>query len=304
MYGTIITDESLAPERDSVLSEFDMNNGDPYFALNVAICGTAYHSHPYGHETIGYREDIEQYKAASLEQFYRTYYRTDNAVFMVVGDIDLKLALTIIKRHFATLERPSTDIPRYSIAEYKQEGLRRVEVKRQSATNIVSLGIKHSGFPSRDWFITSALLSVLTDGPESILHRALIDTGIATNVDGSLEPTSEENIGFLTVTLAEGSEHAKVEQLVLDLIFKLTSKDVTPLFKKVKAKEITNELFARDSSQRIAGDLTEYTAAGDWSMYTKTISLLETITVKEILAARALFSLEQMTIGYFIGTQS
>ena len=303
MLGTIITDESLAPERSNVLSEFDMNNGDPYFALSVATCGTAYHSHPYGHETIGYREDIEQYTAAKLERFYRTYYRPDNAVLMVVGDIDLESALKVVKKHFSSVKKPDSVIPRHSIKEFKQEGLRRVEVRRPSETNIVAIGIKHAGFPSREWFITSTLLSVLTDGPESILHKALIDTGIATSVDGSLEPTSEENIGFLTVTLAQGQEHAKIEKKVLDLISTLTVAEVTPLFKKVKAKEITDELFARDSSHRITQDLTEYTAAGDWTMYTKTLALLETITVKEIMAVRNLFLPEHMTIGYFIGTK-
>ncbi len=303
MYGTIITDESLAPERSNVLSEFDMNNGDPYFALSVAACGTAYHSHPYGHETIGYREDIEQYTAAVLENFYRTYYRSDNAVMMVVGDIDLKSALKAIKKHFAGLKKPEAAIPRHSIKEFKQEGLRRVEVRRPSETNLVALGVKHAEFPSRDWFITNTLFNVLSDGPESILHKALVDTGIATSVDGSLEPTSEENIGFLTITLAQGQDHAKIEKKVLDLISGLTKAEVTQLFKKVKAKEITEELFARDSSQRITQDLTEYTSAGDWTMYTKTLALLETITVNEILAARSLFVPDQMTIGYFIGTQ-
>ncbi len=305
MCGTIITDDSLAPERSNVLSEFDMNNGDPYFALSVAMCGTAYHSHPYGHETIGYREDIEQYTAASLERFYRAYYRPDNAVMMVVGDVDLKTALNAIKKSFSGILKPTTTIPRHSIKEFKQEGLRRVEVKRPSETNVVALGVKHAGFPTRDWFILSTLLSVLSRGPESILHKELIDTGIATSVDGALEPTSEENLGMLTITLAQKQDHATVEKKVLEIISSLTHADVTLLLKKLKAKEVTDELFARDSSGRIAQDLTEYTAAGDWAAYTKTLAILETITAKDLLAsAKTHFISEKMTIGYFIGTHA
>lgn len=305
MCGTIITDESLAPERSNVLSEFDMNNGDPYFALSVAMCGTAYHSHPYGHETIGYREDIEQYTAESLLRFYRSYYRPDNAVMMVVGDVDIVTALGAIKKHFGKIAKPGTNIPRYDIKEFKQEGLRRVEIKRPSETNIIAIGIKHGGFPSKQWFTTSTLLSVLTHGPESVLHKALVDTGIATSVDGVLEPTSEENIGYLTITLAQKQDHAVIEKKVLDIISDLNQATVTPLLKKVKAKEITEELFARDSSHRITQDLTEYTAAGDWTMYAKTIALIETITPKDILlAASNQFVENNMTIGYFVGTKS
>jgi zinc protease len=224
---------------------------------------------------------------------------------MVVGDVDLKTALTTIKKEFGAISAPQEPIPRFAITEFKQEGLRRVEVKRPSQTNIIALGFKHPGFPTKEWFVAQALLAVLTDGPESILERALVDTGIATSVEGSLEPTSEENLGFLTITLAEGQNHAQIEAQALKIIESLTLSDVTTLFKKVKAKEITEELFARDSSQRITQDLTEYTAAGDWTVYTKTVDILESITPKEIVAAaHTYFTPERMIIGYFIGMKS
>jgi zinc protease len=305
MNGVILTDESLAPERSNVLSEFDMRNGDPDFALDAAMVGTAYHSHPYGHETIGYREDIERYNAASLERFYRLYYRPDNAVMMVVGDVDEKTALTKIKKHFSAIEKPTVPIPRFHITEPKQEGLRRVIVKRPSELNIVALGFKHNGFPSEDWFVASALLEVLTSGPESVLHKALVDNGIATSADGSLGPTSEENIGTLSITLAPDSTHEGVEEMVRVIIDRLDTKTVTPLLKKVKARLLTDELFARDSSLRITDELTEYVASGNWTAYAKTPEILDRITVKMVLeAAQTLFDDTTMTIGYFIGTRS
>jgi zinc protease len=305
MNGVVLTDESLNPERENVLSEFDMNNGDPYFALNVAMVGTAYHSHPYGHETIGYREDIERYTAAALERFYRLYYRPDNAVLMIIGDIERKDAFSAIRGLFSDIERPTQHIPRFSIVEPKQEGLRRVSVERPSQTNIVSLGFKHDGFPSLSWYTVSALLEVLASGPESVLYTALVDTGIATAAEGMMEPTSHENIGMLTITLAEGQNHEKVEAKVFEILEALTTTTVTPLLKKVKAKLLTDELFARDSSLRIAQELTEYVAAGDWTMYTKTPAVLESITPASVISAlKATFEKKRMTIGYFIGTRA
>ena len=303
MTSVVLTDESLNPERNNVLSEHDMYNGDPYFALNVAMVGTAYHSHPYGHETIGHREDIEDYTAAILERFYRLYYRPDNAVMMVIGDIDEKTALLGVKKHFGKIEKPTTSIPRFHIREPKQEGLRRVTLARPSETNVVALGIKQKGFPSHEWFATSVLFEILTGGPESILHRALIDTGVATSVDGSIEPSSEENLATLTITLAKGQKHEAIEAKVLQLISELNVATIAPLLKKVKARMLTDELFARDSSLRITQELTEYASAGDWSLYTKTLSILEKITPKIILeTSKQCFTLNTMTIGYFIVT--
>ncbi|MEY3784020.1 MAG: hypothetical protein RLZZ230_342, partial [Candidatus Parcubacteria bacterium] len=128
MAGVVLTDEVLKPEQQNVLSEFDMYNGDPHFALGVQMVDTAFHSHPYGHETIGYREDIEDYTAEKLERYYRNYYRPDNAIMMVIGDIDRKTALSEVARLFGEIKNPATEIPRFTIREPKQEGIRRVYI--------------------------------------------------------------------------------------------------------------------------------------------------------------------------------
>ncbi|MCA9363559.1 insulinase family protein [Candidatus Kaiserbacteria bacterium] len=302
MTGVVLTDKELKPEQGNVLSEFDMYNGNPHFALEVQMISTAYHSHPYGHETIGYREDIEDYTAAKLEAFYRDYYRPDNAVMMVIGDIDRTQTLSEIKQAFSKIKCPQTPIPRFKIREPKQEGLRRISITRPSTTNIVSIGFKQAGFPSVSWFTAYLMLDILTGGPESILHKLLIDAGKASSISTSLEPTSEENLANISVTLAPGENHETIEGIILEAINNLKSSILSSLLKKSKAQLITEELFAREHSLKIAQELTEYTAAGTWETYTKTTSILDKITTKDVLnhAAKS-FSNNNLTIGYFIG---
>lgn len=305
MNGVVLTDESLAPERNNVLSEYDMHNGDPYFALSVAMAGAAIHSHTYGHETIGHREDIGAYNASILDSFYKRYYRPDNAILMIVGDIDEKTALTLVKKHFSSTPKPAEAIPRFHVMEPQQEGLRRTSVERASEMNILSLGIKHPGFPSTDWYTVSCLLEVLTSGPESILHRALVDSGLASSVEGSLEPTKEINLGSITITLAKGARHAEMEEKTLSIIRKLDTKAAAPLLKNIKAKMLTDELFARDNSLRIVAELTEYASAGDWTYFNKTPDIINSITPAMVQkAAGDYFTPKNMTIGYFIGTSA
>lgn len=305
MNGVMLNEASLVPERNSVLSEHDMYQGDPYYAVYAAMLGAAFYAHPYGHPTIGHRGDIEQYTAASLERFYRLYYRPDNAIIMVVGDIDLEVALTLIKKHCANITPPAAPIPRFSITEPKQEGVRRVSVVRPSSMQILSIGSKQPGFPSEQSLVLNVLFDVLTDGHESVLYRALVDSGLATSVEGSIEPASEENLAILTVTLAEGVSHQAVEEKVCAVLRELDQKTLAPLLKKAKAKILTDEEFLRDSSLSIVAELTEYAAAGDWTIFTKTLDILESITVKRLQAAiPTLLNPSTQTIGYFIGTAS
>jgi zinc protease len=302
MTGVILNQKELAPEQNNVLSEFDMYNGDPYFALSVQMVSAAFLSHPYGHETIGYREDIENYTPERLQRFYDSYYRPDNAVMMVIGDIDRKEALAAVKKHFGTIERPKTVIPRHNIREPKQEGVRRVSISRTSTKNILTIGFKHLGFGTAQWMTTSIMLHVLTQGPESIFQKLLVDTGKAASVDSSQEPTRDENLATIHLTLAANESLSDIEDVFFKTIQNLKTSDIANLVKKAKANMLTDELFSRSSSMQIAQELTEYTASGDWTNYAKTPDLLKSITPKMVIDCIAdSFKSDNLTIGTFSG---
>lgn len=304
MEGVILTEKELSPEKMNVLSEFDMYNGDPGFALSVQMCRAAFLSHPYGHETIGFREDIEAYTAEKLERFYRNYYRPDNAVMMVIGDVDANTALSAVKKYFGGIQKPTHTIPRIVVSEPKQEGQRRTTITRPSTQNVLAIGFKHPGFPTKEWFETAVMIDVLTGGEESILHKLLVDTGKASGVSGLAEPSRDTNLGIVSVDLAASSNHNDIEALVYKAINELTLKDISLLVKKSKVQMITHELFSRESSLNIARELTEYVASGTWEAYDKTVELLEGITAKHVLdRIRTSFQTDTLIIGQFIGSK-
>jgi zinc protease len=281
-----------------------MYNGDPSFALEVQMTSTAFHSHPYGHETIGHREDIEDYTPEKLERFYRNYYRPDNAVMMVIGDVDLKTSLSEVKKAFGDIENPSAPIPRFSIREPKQEGIRRVTVERPSSTNILSIGFKQKPFPTKDWFIATIMLDVLASGPESILHRLLVDTAKASGVEAPSAPMSEVFLSTISINLAPKQSHTEIEHLVIEAMKALDKKAIDSLVKKAKAITLTGELFGRQSSMGIAAELTEYVSSGDWRVYADTPNILKSITTKEILECiNDSFDPKNLTIGHFVGKE-
>jgi len=117
-----------------------------------------------------------------------------------------------------------------------------------------------------------------------------------------IEPTSEVNIGSISIALAKGVKHQEVENLVLATIKSLNVKSIKDLLEKTKEKIITEEVFARDKSMRIAAELTEYTAAESWETYTKVPQILSDITTKKVLSfMQKSFVDNNLTIGYFVG---
>lgn len=300
MRDVLLTDIEFQPERTNVLSEFDMYNGEPEFALAVAMVSTAYFSHPYGHETIGFREDIERYTVEKLQRFYNHFYRPNNATLMVVGDIELKTALDKIAEFFGEIEPEAGVKVRPEVVEPKQEGIRRVEIVRPGTKNLLVFGVKHEGFPTEGWFETMLALKLLAGGADSLLQKALVDTGLASSVGYAQEPTKDKNLAMLTITLSNKIDHQELEKMVLNLISEVKADWLKKHLKTAVTKAINGELFARDSSLDIVAELTEYVAAGDWAAYFETETTLRKITVKKIQnSLTKMFSTESLTIGIY-----
>ncbi|HUU12294.1 MAG TPA: pitrilysin family protein [Terriglobia bacterium] len=76
-------------ETGAVLGEYRRNSSFPTLKMSEAVLALAFPHHPYGHDTLGYYEDVldmpNHYQAA--RDFYGAYYRPNNCVVVVVGDV-------------------------------------------------------------------------------------------------------------------------------------------------------------------------------------------------------------------------
>ncbi len=304
MHGLVLTEKEFEPERKNVLSEFDMYAGDEHFALSVQMAGVAFQSHPYGHETIGYREDIESYSIAQLQSFYNRFYAPNNATLIIVGDVTEKEMRETVLKHFGNLEKSQTLQKRVSIHEPKQEGERRVIIERPSETQVYALGILHEPFPSKAWFETMIIFDMLGGGDDSILHKRLVDKGLVTQIQTSLEPTFDDNLGIIFLTLTKKITHDAVHTLLKEIVSGLTPTVITPYLKKAIAKSLTHEVVSRENSLSYTAELVEYVSAGAWEAFFDSETILRSITAKDIHARiQSSFEESKTTVGYFKGKQ-
>jgi zinc protease len=113
--------ENFATERDVVIGEYDQRIlAEPYGMLDELVNREAYVLHPYKRGVIG---DPAQLNAAALEDvvaFHTTFYRPDNAVLVVAGDLDVDRTMEWIERYFGSIPRPAGTVPRVSIVEPPQ----------------------------------------------------------------------------------------------------------------------------------------------------------------------------------------
>jgi predicted Zn-dependent peptidase len=85
-------------ERDVVYEERRMRyENRPVNNYRMILEAMFYSAHPYRTPTIGWASDIENYSTAALKDHISKYYRPDNAVIVLAGNITPKAASLLIK---------------------------------------------------------------------------------------------------------------------------------------------------------------------------------------------------------------
>lgn len=101
MTGLRITDALLTPEKNVVSEERRLRtDSQPQSKFFEALLKAHYPNHPYGNPVIGWRQDIEAYRLADLQAWYKRHYAPNNAILLVVGDITLDELMPMAKKAY------------------------------------------------------------------------------------------------------------------------------------------------------------------------------------------------------------
>src|SRR5262249_52306272 len=137
LVNSLVRREDLISEMTVVRNEFEMGENSPEAILSQRMMAVAYEWHNYGKSTIGNRSDIERVPIERLQDFYRKYYRVDNAMLIVAGKFDEAKALEFIGKHFSPLKRPARPLDTTYTEEPAQDGERTVVLRRVGKVGVV-----------------------------------------------------------------------------------------------------------------------------------------------------------------------
>ncbi|HEX2792248.1 MAG TPA: pitrilysin family protein [Candidatus Paceibacterota bacterium] len=298
-----IVEADRQSEMPVVRNEFERGENLPMEALDKELWAAAFLAHPYHHSTIGWRSDIEGVSIERLKQFYDDFYWPDNATLTLAGGFDTAKALNLIKREFGRHPKAPRPIPPMYTEEPKQEGQRRVVVKRSGAHMVgIAHKIPHALHPDMPALLM--LSHILMSDKTSRLYRAFIDTARATEVVVAANEFHDPSLFQTYVTLAPKMTHEKAEALVLAEYRKVVEEGVTAI-ELARAKRAVRGAVAerRDGTYALLSSLNEEIAHGDWTRFVTLPKALEAVTRADIKrVAKAYFVEDRSVVGYFVAT--
>ncbi len=302
MRNLLLRESDRRPEMTVVRNEFERGENSPIQSLIKEIFAAAYVAHPYHHNTIGWRSDIEKVTIEKLREFYDTFYWPDNATVTLVGDFQSAEALGLIKQHYGVITRAPRPIPQVYTEEPEQTGPRRVVVKRPGQLGVIAIAHKSPAATHPDFPALAILGSILGDGKNSRLYRELTDKNLSTGVFTGPFALRDPSLHFTFIPLAPGASHEQVEKIAVDEVEKLKQHGVTATeVQAAIAKALADSAYQRDGSFAIAGKINEFIAAGDWTLYVTLDEALQQVTPADVLrVANKYLNVDQSTTGWFI----
>src|SRR5262249_29975971 len=203
MANAPIARKDLDAEMTVVRNEFESGENSPFSVLRERMTASAYLWHNYGNAIIGARSDIENVPIERLRAYYRNYYQPDNAVVLISGKIDEAATLKLAQKSFGPIPKPSRKLIGTYTVEPTQDGERTVTLRRSGDVQIVSALYHVPPGSHPEYAAIDVLVALLNNVPGGRLHKALVETGIASSIFGTERQQREAGFAYFGANLRQ-----------------------------------------------------------------------------------------------------
>ena len=220
---------SFQKEARAVLGEYNKGASDPMQKMAEVLYDHAFQVHTYKHTTIGFLRDIEDMpqQFAYSRQFFDRYYRPDNVILLVVGDVKPAGVFPLIEQAYG----PWSKGPARPLVppEPPQTREQRVTVPWKGASlPMLFMGYHTPGFSTTA--IDGPALEVLAElvfAERSRLHKQLVlDEQKVESLDGVNEHHVDPNLFLVLARVKQAKDIAYVESAIDKEIARIAAQGV------------------------------------------------------------------------------
>lgn len=198
--------QSLDIQKQVVIEEFKENFlNRPYGDLMMLFNQMAYERHPYQWLPIGKKpEHIAEVDMDMIKDFYYRFYRPNNAVLVVAGNVHFDEVATLAEKWFGDI--PPGDVPEKNYPkELPQKNLRIKTVERDVPSDVLMKGWLMCNRMHPDYYACDLLSDMFGTGQSSYLYQKLVnEQKLFTDISASVMGTTDEGLFLISGRPVEG----------------------------------------------------------------------------------------------------
>lgn len=260
-----LKDEEFQPERNVVLEERRWRtDNNPLGYLYFRLFNHAFMYHPYHWTPIGFFKDIENWNIEDIKEFHSTYYQPKNAILIVSGDIESEEVFKKAKKHFEKIKNTKA-IPKIHTKEPKQDGAKRIEIKKNTDTELLGIAYKIPNFKHKDISALNALAELLGSGKSSMINEILVDKlNLINDYYAFVNDSIDENLFIFICNCNPNVKAQKVEKELLKILDKIKLGKISQkALQKIKNNVKSEFIFSLATASAVSNVYGSYLARGD-----------------------------------------
>jgi zinc protease len=288
-------------ERGPVLQEMNIWLDGPWGELERSLEKTIYTKSRYRHPVLGWREDVEKLSRDRMMEYYKAYYKPNNASLVIVGDVNKEDVFRRVEKYFGGLPG-GKDADEAHWMEPPQKEERTVEVKTELPSDRFIMAFRTAEAGSDADLRLDVIATILGDGRNSRLKTKLVkelELAGESNVEVLNYSRRHEGVFYVQVEVALDGSPEAARKAVIQELEAISSKPVKDRELR-RAKNLLRAKFAFDveSQNELTSKIGYFEALGRPDYIRTYMDRIEAITPEQILeTAKETFLPERRTVG-------
>lgn len=308
MQNLVLSEEEFKKEIQVVMEERRLRTDDQAQSLLYEqFIATAFNAAPNRHPIVGWMADLESMTYLDAQEWYRHWYSPNNAVLVIVGDVDPKEVLAQAEKTYGSV--PSKMVSeRKSQREPMQKGLRKFSLKAPAENTLMLMGWKISkplpqDITDKEAHALDILAGILDGNPNARLNKILVrDKKIATSVSAGYSSccARSEELFTISVGLSGKQSTEKIEREIMQILSDIAKNGVSEdELKRVKIAMTAQQVYKRDSVFGQAMEIGTMEMGGvSWRKMDALNKYFQEVTADEVKqVAKKYFNNDTLTIG-------
>ncbi|MDN5512140.1 pitrilysin family protein [Acinetobacter sp.] len=265
MSNLLLRQQDFDPEIKVVMEERRLRTDDNPTALAFErFKWITYPTSHYRQPVIGHMKNLQNIRLEDVKKWYRDWYSPNNAILIIVGDVNAENALLQVQKYFADIPARKTP-PRNDVLEFDHIGYRHMELNLPVKVPNLFMAWNVRSLPTaknpQDAYALTIIKNILDSGISSRLQDRLVrDKKILTAVSVSYDPYSRgDSLVSISALPAEDVSLQEAEKAIQAEIELLKTELIKPEeVNRVTAKYVSNLVYSQDDiagQTRMMGNL-------------------------------------------------
>ena len=276
----LLPDESLwDKERGAIEQEVAQDLSNPEYVFYIKLLAAMFNGTPYDQTGLGTRPSFDKTTDAMLRKFHDTWYVPNNAILIIVGDVEPAQALEQVKKIFGGI--PAAELP--ARPEFQFEPVK-PETMRQDTDlpyGLVAITFRLPGSDSPDYAAAQILSDVLSSQRGKLY--GLVPEGKALFASFEYDDLPKAGLGYAVAGFPAGGDSTNLLQQVQNILAaEVTNGVMADLVEAAKRREIVSAELQKNSVSGLASAWSDAVAIEGRQSPDDDITAIRQVTVADV----------------------